>query len=315
MYCLHRNQEWLSKSKGTLASISYEISSIPNDIAIGKRNAYNYALVNNYADAEKQLNRIVNIVKEKPLRAYLKQCLAEYTDFNNPSQAQKILMSAASDSRRVMKPLQGIAYHKLESNAMDQARICGEYLRQIFDDPNKVVIKVKSLLESLVFKPETSEIFEESFKQIARYLGFNSQRPEAESNKGPDVLWEVGSLKYFVIECKNGATSEKINKADCNQLNGSGEWFTNNYDKTCEFTPVMIHPYMQIEHAASLKEATRIINKEKLTLLIKNISDFINSLCLGNNLHDDQVIREKLIFHKFRPNDFLQTYTSSFSDR
>ncbi|NEZ57701.1 hypothetical protein [Adonisia turfae] len=245
----------------------------------------------------------------------LKQCLAEYTNLYDKAEAQKILMSAASDNSRVIKPMQGIAYHKLESDAMDQARICGEYLRNTFDDPNKVVIEVNGLLEVLVFKPETSEIFEESWKQIARYLGFHSQRPEAECNKGPDVFWEVGALRYFVIECKNGVTSERINKRDCNQLNGSGEWFANHYDKTCNFTPIMIHSSIQIEHAASLKENTRIIDKEKLHLLRKNISDFINSICLENNMHDDKVIREKLIFHKFRADDFLETYTSPFSEK
>jgi len=45
---------------------------------------------------------------------------------------------------------------------MDQARICGDYLRQKFDDPNKIVIEMNGLLESLIFKPETADIFEES---------------------------------------------------------------------------------------------------------------------------------------------------------
>lgn len=315
IYCLHRKQEWLSKSKGILAALSYETDSTPDTIAIGKRNAYNSASVNNYTDAGRQLDSLIKMVEEIPLKSYLKQCLAEYTNLYDQVEAQKILMSAASDNSRVLKPIQGIAYHKLESNAMDQARICGEYLRNTFDDPNKVVIQVNGLLELLVFKPETSEIFEESWKQIARFLGFNSQRPEAECKKGPDILWEVGALQYFVIECKNGATSERINKHDCNQLNGSGEWFTNNYDKTCNYTPIMIHPSVQIEHAASLKENTRIMDKEKLNLFRQNISSFINSLCLKNNIHDDKIIREKLIFHKFRANDFLATYTSSFSEK
>jgi len=313
MYCLHRKQEWVSSSKGVLASLSYETSGAPDLVTIGQRKAYNFASINNYNAAVEELEKVVKLIQEKPLKSYLKQCLAEYTNFYDQAEAQKILMSAASDNPRVTKPMVGIAYHKLESGAMDQARICGNYLRQKFDDPNKIIIEINGLLESLIFKPETADIFEESLKAIARYIGFNSQRPEAEYGKGPDVLWELGNSAYFVIECKNGATTETINKHDCNQLNGSGEWFTNRYDQTSIATPIMIHPSVKFEYAASTKENTRIINGEKLSLLRKNVSDFIKSLCVDNMIHDDEAIREKLIFYKLRVDDFCKTYTTNFS--
>jgi hypothetical protein len=313
MYCLHRNQDWVSKSKGVLASLSYQADSKPDLITIGQRKAYNLAYINNYDAAVTELEKVVKAVDEKPLKSYLKQCLAEYINFYDQVEAQKVLMSAATDNSRLIKPIQGISYHKLESNVMDQARICGDYLRSNFDDPNKIIIEINGLLESLIFKPETADIFEESLKKIARYIGFDSQRPEAEFRKGPDVLWEVGNLKYFVIECKNGATTDSICKRDCNQLNGSGQWFTNTYDQTCNFTPILIHPSVKFEYAASPKEKTRIINEEKLNLLRQNISDFIRSLCVENNIKNDKFIREKLIFHKLRSNDFCDNYTTSFS--
>jgi hypothetical protein len=313
MYCLHRNQEWVSASKGALASLSYETGSTPDLITTGQRKAYDFASINNYNAAVSELEKVVKAVDEKPLKSYLKQCLAEYINFYDPVEAQKILMAAASDNPRVTKPMEGISYHKLESKVMDQARRCGDYLRQKFNDPNKIVVEMNGLLESLIFKPDTSDIFEESLKVIAPYIGFSSQRPEAEYRKGPDVLWELGNLSYFVIECKNGATTGTINKHDCNQLNGSGEWFTNSYDKTCSFTPILVHPSVRFEYAASPKANTRIINEEKLLLLRKNISDFINSLCVENKIHDDKIIRDKLIFYKLRADEFCENYTNSFS--
>ncbi|NEP85262.1 MAG: hypothetical protein F6K39_48560 [Okeania sp. SIO3B3] len=164
----------------------------------------------------------------------------------------------------------------------------------------------------MIFKPDTADIFEESLKEIARYIGFNSQRPEAECGRGPDVLWEVGNQVYFVIECKNGATTNTINKGYCNQLNGSGVWFIDKYDKTCSFTPIMIHPSVRLEYAASLQENTRIINGEKLDLFRKNISDFIQSLCVENKISDEKFIRERLISHKLRADDFCENYTTTF---
>jgi hypothetical protein len=314
MYCLHRNTDWISASKGCLASLSYDVEETPDLATIAQRKAYDFARINNYGSAVSRLEKVANEISELPLRAYLKQCLAEYINLYDPSEAQKILMSAAQDNSRVTKPLQGIAYHKIESDVMDQARLCGVFLREKGEnDPNKIVIQINELLELLIFKPETATLFEEALKNIASYLGFTSQRPEDEFRKGPDVLWGLGELKYLVIECKNGAVTDTISKTDCNQLNGSGEWFTNTYDSTCKFIPILIHPSKKFEHAASPKSITRIIDEERLALLRQNVSRFINSLCVVNKIHDENFIREKLIFHKLRAIDFEATYTISYS--
>lgn len=314
MYCLHRNQDWVSASKGILASLSYKEDSKPDLVTIAQRKAYDFASVKNYSAAVGELNKVANTLNEdeKPLKSYMQQCLAEYINFYNSAEAQKTLMSAAKYNSKVTKPIDGISYHKLESKSMDQARICGDYLRQQFDDPNKIIIKINGLLELLIFKPETADIFEESFKEIARYIGFDSQRPEAEYKRGPDVLWELGNLSYLVIECKNGATTDTICKDYCNQLNGSGEWFTNTYDKTCTFTPVLVHPSIQFEYDASPKAETRVINEEKLKLLRENIFNFIKSLCTENRINDDRAIRESLLFHKLTSAQFGEHYTSKF---
>lgn len=312
MYCLLRNEAWVSRSKGVLSSLSYDETGIPDLNTIGQRKAYDFACINNYSESVKELDKVVQQTQDKPLRGYLKQCLAEYVNLYDPAEAQKILMSAASENPRLTKPIQGIAYHKLESKVMDQARSCGKYLRNRFDDPNKLIIEVDGLLEALIFKPDTAPIFEEAMKSIASYIGFNSQRPENDYGKGPDVLWEVGQLNYYVIECKNGVTAKTISKTDCNQLNGSGEWFVNSYDKTCKFIPILVHQSRVFEYSASPKSSTRIIDSEKLDLLRQNLTEFIRSLCIQNRLSDDEFIRERLISYKLRADDFLQTYTSSF---
>jgi Type III restriction enzyme, res subunit/Helicase C-terminal domain len=313
MYCLNRNEQWLSASKGVLASLSYEGNNEPDLATIGQRKAYDFASINNYIAAERELDIVVNKIQEIPLKSFLKQCLAEYINFYNPAEAQKTLMSAANENRKVMKPLKGIAYHKLESEVMDQARLCRNYLKENFNNPNEIVIEINGLLETLVFKPETANIFEESLKVISQYIGFNGQRPEADYDKGPDVIWEIGKLKYLVIECKNGAITPTISKGYCNQLNGSGEWFINSYDRTCEFTPIMIHPSNIFEHAASPKAITRIMNGEKIELLRNNISNFINALCSSNKTDDIQTIRSQLMSYKLRADEFCDTYTTGFS--
>lgn len=313
MYCLHRDQAWVSKSKGRLSSLSYQTEETVDLETAAQRKAYDSARINNYNIAVNELGKVVNLIQDKPSRAYLKQCLAEYTNLYDPAEAQNILMSAAQDSSKVTKPMQGIAYHKIESKGMDQARLCGNFLRTQGENPNNILIQVNELIDLLRFKPETANIFEEALKKIGQYLGFKGQRPEADCSKGPDILWGLGDLNYLVIECKNGATTDTIGKRDCNQLNGSGEWFITTYDATCTFIPILIHPSSKFDHAASPKPSTRIMNEEKLTLLRAHISNFIKSVCVVNKVHDDNFIRERLAFHKLRAIDFSDTYTVGYS--
>jgi hypothetical protein len=102
---------------------------------------------------------------------------------------------------------------------------------------------------------------------LAPFLGFESQRPEETFGAGPDVLWSVGNLCYWVIECKNEATATTITKSYANQLGGSINWFRATYDQTCSAMPLIIHPSETFEYAATPAEGTRVINAEKLPLL------------------------------------------------
>lgn len=315
MYCLDRNSNWVSTSKGKLASLSYGDSCQANSLIIRQRKAFDHAYIKNFTEATQELLEAVNEVEsnDKSLKGYLKQCLAEYINFYDPVEAQKTLISAVKDNPNLIKPIEGIAYHKLESPSLEQARSCVNYLQQKFtSNPNKILVSINSLLASLIFKPETANEFEESMKKLACYIGFLSQRLEQEAkNGGPDVLWSVGNQKYFVIECKNGATTERISKDYCNQLNGSGEWFLRTYDHTSKFTPILIHPSKYFDFDASPNQNTRIIDLDKLDFLRKNIHDFFKSICSENRINERD-IRERLITYNLTSDAFVKTYTTQY---
>lgn len=211
-YLFDRNKDWVSVSKGAVAALTYNDKTDLNRISLTLRDSYDYADRKIYTNAISTLSDLINETTDKPLKGYLMQCLSEYINLYDKVEAQKTLLSASSFNTRILKPLDGISYHKLESLEMEQAKACSEFLKTKYNNPNKIIIEINSLLENLIFKPETSNIFEESLKMLAQYFGFNAQRPEDEFRRGPDVLWETGGLTYFVIECKNGATTETINK-------------------------------------------------------------------------------------------------------
>ena len=47
--------------------------------------------------------------------------------------------------------------------------------------------------------------------------------------------------------------------------------------------------------------------------LKNNIQEFIKAICIQNKINDVEEIRQKLIFHKLRREDFIQNYTLPFS--
>ncbi|GAB5499742.1 MAG: hypothetical protein PsegKO_20530 [Pseudohongiellaceae bacterium] len=313
LHCLNRDQAWVAASKSALASLTYDRSSDVDAGVIAQRKAFDAASHNNILEAVKILENVANDSTDLIGKSYLKYCLAEYMNLYDESEAQKVLMSAAASNRRLMKPIQGISYHKLESSTLDQAKACSDFLQGRHQDPNMLLIEVNGILDSLIFKPDTAPLFEESTALLARFLGFQSQRPEEEYNKGPDVLWELGGLSYLVIECKNGAITQRIKKHDCNQLNGSAVWFEAKYDSTCTFTPVFIHLATKLEGAASLHHSARIINQEKLDILKSNVYEFIKAVSIASGVGNVERIREKLSFYKLRREDIVGNYTVPFT--
>ena len=314
-YCLTRADEWVTASKGVLASLKYSEENNIDKITLASRSAYDYASKNDPVRAVDILNSLVNEVTNKKEKGFLKQIVATYINLYDKSEAQKLQMSAVNDNRRVLKPIEGIQYHKIAGNIFDQAISCSNYLSSRHNDPNKLIIEVNGVLDGLQFKEGTSNIFEEALKNIARYLGFESQRPEQEYKKGPDVLWKTGELNYLVIECKNEATTVTISKGYCNQLNGSATWFETKYDNTCTYFPIMVHPSATFEYAASPNPRIRIITKEKMLQFNNAVKDFIKALASNNEIGNQTAIRQKLISYKLRASDIVELYTTPFTTK
>ncbi|MNO50978.1 DEAD/DEAH box helicase [compost metagenome] len=310
LYCLNQDPNWVSASKGALTSLTATPVSNIDPVTMALRKAYDQAVANNSKDIGKSIIDSTNSAN-KTMRSYLKLRAAEYVNLYDQVESQKLVLSAANDNPRTLKPIDGIGYHKLEGELLEQARECKNYL-QSFANPNVPIIELNGLLEELQFEPETAARFELALAQLGRFIGFSSQRPETDSGRGPDVLWRTGPSQYIVIECKNGAITETINKHDCNQLNGSGEWFENKYGTNVSYFPVMVHPSRKFEHAASPKASTRIMNAEKLERLKKNVRDFIKSVCSQGMISDENQIRNQLLQLKLRPTDIQDFYTTTY---
>lgn len=312
-YLLKRDKEWVSASKGSLASIKYNPQNHISEKIVKEREAFNFALNHQYQKAVNSIQEAINTSKDNREKGLLKQHLAEYYYFIDSVKSQEILLSARTLNRQILRPIEGIQYEKIFNRYKNQAQNIKEFYNEKFNNPNKFIISLKSVLENLIFQPETADKFEDAFCNLAFFIGFKGQRPEHTFNRGPDVLWAVGNLTYFVIECKNGATTELISKNDCNQLNGSINWFEEVYDDSCTQYPLLIHPSNCFEYSASPNQNIKIITKEKLELLKNKVLEFGKDLINNNNVQDETKINQLLNYHYLTPDKFISHFTTGFT--
>lgn len=311
-FCLKRDKKWVAASKGALVHLKSKGEGSVRPLAEKLRQAFDAAEIRDYQKATTFIQEAVNFATDKREKGWLKQLLAEYTNFFDPVEAQKLLKSALYDNRTLLRPMDGITYTRLMTANMNQAHQCSAYLVSRFGDGNKIVLAMNALLESLEFAPDTASRFEQAMNELAFLLGFKGQRPENETGRGPDNLWEVGRLRYFVIEDKNCATADLISKDYCNQLAGSMNWFGENYDSTCQAVPIMVHPSHTFEYASSPHPATRIVDAEKLPRLREACRSLANALAVNDAFRIPAAAAELLNAHELTAELLVSRFTVKF---
>lgn len=313
-YVITRDSEWISINKDTLASAKYDKATNVDPIMLAERNAFERACLGRHEEAFNIVQTVVNEAADidNSDKGLLKQLMAEYMNFINPTHAQEILLSARDLNNKLTKPISGIKYHKLFSQDNNQAQNVINFVNQCNDD-NSFLIFVDSVLDDLIFEKNCSNNFEEAIKNVARIIGFNSSRPEKEDNDGgPDNLWAIGNLEYFVIECKNGVDEKStfISKADCSQLLSSVQWFENNYsDNGFKCYPIIIHRAKSFDTVASPSPDMRIINEDKLNSFKAAVKEFSAKITYSNVRGNVQEVYKLLKHYNLTGNKIIEAYT------
>jgi hypothetical protein len=189
------------------------------------------------------------------------------------------------------------------------------FMNSRFVDPNSLVLFTNALAEDLKWDEDNTDRFEAAIRDLGSLLGFGSQRPDNEyRDGGPDNLWAVGSLRYFVIECKSGVKNDGrlISKDHCNQLLGSVSWFQTNYDASCTYTPILIEPVNRFQPEASPSPDMRIIENEKLEQLREGVRSFGRVVATLGRYDDHTAIAGHLDSHSFTAAKFVSAYTKGF---
>ncbi|MHB1494672.1 MAG: DEAD/DEAH box helicase [Acidithiobacillus sp.] len=296
--CLEQDDDWVQAGRNAVVNAPPIEDGRIDANHVLLREAFDAARVSRYDIAMSKAQEAVNNTTERQIRGYLKQQLAEYTNYTDAVRAQELQLAALTDNQRLLKPLAGTTYHRLNAPTSGQAATAVQFMTR-FLEGNDIIIWVNGLLEDLQWSEEGSKRFEAAMKDLGSFLGFGSERPEDQVGRGPDNLWALGNSAYWVIECKSGAVfADRISKHDTNQLNGSIVWFDEKYGHTCTRRPIMVHPKTIFEHAASPHPDIRIVNVRGLDKLRNAIKAYSISLVSAGGYTDAKVVQKQLLHHK-----------------
>lgn len=313
-YCLKRDKNWIETSKSVLSQVKYveEIQKSNTENVLSE--CFELAKSGEYDLCIEKLQKIINEQEDNDLKGFLKMQLAEYYNFINKTKSQEILKSAHSLNNRIIKPMSGITYKKDITKINKQSQNIEKFLEKNNYDFNKIIIKLRAILNDLTFTQNTHKAFEEAIKNIADFIGVESERPENDTGNGPDNLYWIENKYAMVIECKNEVSKDNnISKSDCNQLNGSNEWFNNNYGKSgIQGIPILIHPSNMYNKECSPNEHTRIMTEDKLEEFKKKIYSFIIELSKQDNYNDKKEIEVLLKNNGLHEMQLIENYTVKY---
>lgn len=303
---LSRDAGWVRYARSGLAAIPPATGRV-SPAASHRRMAFDLAVAGDVNGAARTLSSAVAVTSDERQRGWLLEQQATYLDQIDPERAQEVLATARTKNSAVLRPMSGVRYQKLSASAA-QATNASNFLTKTYGT-NAVKLRVgfEALLDALRFDSdqEAAERFEQAFCDLGLHLGLGAQRPEHEIGQGPDVLWALGSLKYWVIEAKSGATTKFIGKRDSNQLSGSILWFGKQYDTSVSAKPVMIHPADTLGRDASATPGACVITEPKLRAFRKSIRSFAAALADAGRWDDPESVDRLLTGHNLRSSDLV----------
>lgn len=263
-----------------------------------------------YENAAKKIQELIDKhIKSEEERGWYLQEIARFIYPFSKSESNKYQIAAHKKNRYLLKPKEGMQISKMTTISLRRIESIKKWIWQ-FSNFEDMQITLEDMLGKLRFGVK-SDTFEYSMNEIAKCLGFPSQRPDKEWKEGPDNLWKVRDNEYLLVECKNKVelTRKEINKDETGQMNNACAWFNKNYGDV-QVKRIMIIPTKKVSSATGFNYPVEIMRESKLKKLTENVSKFFLEF-KNKDLKDlsDQKIQELINAHKLTVNDLLTLYS------
>jgi hypothetical protein len=221
---LGRNESWKNAhrdkvSQATRVVLDRTRLTVNEELAVAERAAWIKAKARNDQAAADLLQRATDSLGLHPLqRAETLVRMATYLDAVDSARALAVYRSAFELNSALSRPVQLPDRRHLKM--AEQAVNVRDFL-QSFASATGAIARLEQVRSHLAYS-SLAEVVEQGLKELGTILGARSTRPERETGRGPDVLWEFDDVA-LCIEAKNEKTSF-ISKGDAEQLLMSLQW-------------------------------------------------------------------------------------------
>ena len=311
-YIFDRNTDWMDMNKENLLNCIYDTELKFNDVELLIREMYQSEHKCDYQGAVDKIDKFISSNRlTDEMSAYLLYLKSEVEYHISQSKAQETLKSAFYKNTKIIKPIDGVNYQKIEKTVSTQAEKISNNLKK-FNTNNDILIKLDTILTKLKFEEGTSNKFEEAINELATMLGFDSQRPEREyKDGGPDNLWVLDQKCFFVIECKNETKTDGICKTDIAQLLSSCQWFESKYPlNKADYIPVIIHNSNKANSDANPNSKMKVLTPSKLEILKHQIRELFKEISLSNVRNNAIEIKKLIDIHRLTANSINSYFES-----
>ena len=309
--CLNRDEGWKLYYSSRMDEIIQpdKDKSVLYAILEKERRAYKELLVRNYDAATELIQEIVDISSDASEKGWYLQEKARLLYHISHQDSNSVQVSAFKKNTQLLKPQSGIVYSKIKYplNYSRNTRII-EKLGEIgtYDELN---IYLEDILQNMSFGAD-AEKAENAFFLAGQLLGFESQRPDKDIRKGPDVLWCVSDNKYVLIELKTEVIPSRtvISKSEAGQMEEHCAWFEAEYD-SASGVPILVIPTSKLARDAYFSHSVKILTSEKLKKLKAKIRDFFKEFkTYSLSSISPDLVNQKLITHSLYSEDFLNDF-------
>lgn len=304
---LKRDEGWKEFYKENMDDLNQEKNpSKMLEILILEKEAEQKYLKGDFPGAVKTIQMLIDKhVKSDEEKGWYLQEMARLIYSYSKVESNKYQISGHRLNRFLFKPKEGMEIQKVTSLSLKRIENIISWIHT-FDNYDDLYLELDDTLSKLKFGVNADR-FEQAFDELAKVLGFPSQRPDKEWKEGPDNLWKISDNNYLLIECKNNVdvSRKEINKEETGQMNNACAWF----EKVNGDVPVkniMIISTKNVSKAAGFNKSVQIMRENKLRKLTTNVRKFYQEF-KGLDLNDlsEKRIQELLIIYKLTSNDLI----------
>lgn len=305
---LDRDPEWVEASHAALAKVEYPERYEINDWAIVERLAFDDATSQ---QGEEAATRLKDAVKALPRRerGFYEQRAAAYMNTQSPKRAIGIQRSARVKNKFLLKR-GDLTKAKRSTISGAQSKRALDFLEsKKFETRDDFKLWGKSVLCDLVPDPAhgSSASFEAAVEAVGCLLGFDSTRPENESNVGPDNLWRSNEGPALLLEAKSESEAERISRRDLSQCAHSVDWFASTFGQE-DNLGVLVHGSNCAESNAVPRKNLQVFTFEKLEKFRENVSNYVEEIAKGWGSIDEGEIESLIQLYDLGAGKFRQNW-------